>query len=174
MTLLLRDKVGVIRCMRGKGHNRKRIAASLGVTEGQVRWVMQRESLDRWDAGGVLMLELYAEHPEITPDTVLKVTRETLGITPARYGSGQLFVTPEDARRIRDHFTELLRRRDEWLTVAQAAQLIGVKRVTAALTVTRGFTWAAGIERCTVPTKGRWGYRYEPESVREAAQRRKA
>ena len=174
MTLLLRDKLGAIRSLRGKGYTRKRIAASLGVTEGQVRWVMQRESLDRWDAGGVLMLELYAEHPQITPGVVLKMARETLGITPARYGSGQLFVTPDDAQRIRDHFAELFRRRDEWLTVTQAAKVIGVKPVTVSAAITRGFTWAAGIERCTVPTKGRWGYRYEPESVREAAQRRKA
>lgn len=172
MALLLQGEISRIRALRARGFNREHIARRLGVSPNQIRWVMSREGIDRWDTERVLMVELYAEFPDLHPDALLRQTREVLEITPRRDGAGVLRVHQHEAQRIRAYITELFRRKDDWLTAEQAARQLGIRPVTLSAAVTRGFRWAAGIERCAVPSRGRWGYRYDPETVAAAALRK--
>lgn len=159
--------------LRSRGYARAYVAAHLGVTDGQMQYFYKKQALSRWDAPGVLMIELCQEVRELTASSFVAHVRTVLGIEPHKYAACVLQVTHQEADTIRAYFAELFRRRDEWPDTEQAARLIGVRPVTLRAALQRGFAWASDIERCTVPSKGRWGYRYEPQSVAEAAQRRK-
>lgn len=140
------------------------LARKRGVSTRTVELAAIRHDLTRFDAPGVLIVELAAQN-HVTPEAVAERAR-LLEMTVNRW-RGLLMVSEQDGEALDAYYAErpLADAYPSHLDGEHAARLLGVKLKTLQMAMLRGTGWTSTLEAVKVRAGTRWTYRYEPRSV---------